>query len=69
MSVFSFIYYYHKNTSIGNVYKSCQINISGLKFANNRLYNKKKVLVKASFRISTTLLDDWPRVILISKPW
>lgn len=49
-----------------DVYRSCQINVSGLRFTNKRPNDKEEDLVKAFFRRSITLLNDRLGVMLIN---
>lgn len=66
MSVFGFAYYYHKNSSVNNIYWLCRISVFGLRSANKRPSGKKKDLIRVSFRKSITLSDDKPRIMLIN---
>lgn len=66
MLVSSFFYYYYKNSSLGDIYKSCQISASGLKLDNKEASSKKKDLVRLSSRRSTILSNGRPGVILIN---
>lgn len=54
--------------NIGDIYMFCQMSVFDLGPINKRSSNKEKNQVRVFFRRSTTLLDDEPRVILISIP-
>lgn len=51
------------------VCKPCQRSASDLKLTNKKPSDKKKHLVEAFSKKSITLLDNKPRVMLISALW
>lgn len=66
MLAFDFVYYYYKSSDLGNIYKPCWINVSGLRPANKKFSSRKEDLIGISFRKSIILLDNKLEVMLIN---
>lgn len=66
MSALSFIYHYYRNSDIGDIYRPCQISVSGLRLVNKESSSKEKDLIRAFSRRSATLLDDGSEIISIN---